>query len=401
MIKTIAWLALVGLLAMLVVWIASNTYWDDVSVPMPLQGEAARNPFYAAQRFAEALGARTQWDRDFVAPGSEAVVIVSYWNWGLTAARREQMERWVESGGRLVVDRSLISGSDEFERWSGIRRLEPEPSEDGGETDGAAADAGSAAATGMQLPCRTYLVEAGPADADVDNYSICGVDRARPLVGGNRAVWAVGDRSGLHALRVNLGRGSVTAINATPFLYRELLDADHAALLVAAAQLRSGDVIHFLSERDHESLLALTWRHGWPVVALVLASIALGLWRGSARFGPLMAAPEAARRSLAEQIRGTGRFAMRFGRGKALHAAAARALREAASRRIAAYGRLSSAERAELLASATGLDAKRLAAALDHNGAHGSKELGTAIALLESARRRISMENRRTKRGTT
>ena len=49
--------------ALLVTWIASNTYWAEVTMPMPPKGEALTNPFYAAQRFAEALGARTSWDR--------------------------------------------------------------------------------------------------------------------------------------------------------------------------------------------------------------------------------------------------------------------------------------------------------------------------------------------------
>ena len=36
----------------LVAWVANNTYWGDVRVPMPPKGEALTNPFYAAQRFA-------------------------------------------------------------------------------------------------------------------------------------------------------------------------------------------------------------------------------------------------------------------------------------------------------------------------------------------------------------
>src|SRR5690348_7822848 len=43
-------------------WIGRNTYWDELKIPMPPKGEALVNPFYAAQRFAEALGARTTWD---------------------------------------------------------------------------------------------------------------------------------------------------------------------------------------------------------------------------------------------------------------------------------------------------------------------------------------------------
>ena len=97
--------------------------------------------------------------------------------------------------------------------------------------------------------------------------------------------------------------------------------------------MRRGDDVHFLSEDTHPSLLALLWRYGAPVVMLTLTLVALVLWRGGVRFGPLAAAADAARRSLVEQIRGTGQFILRHGGGHSLHAASVRALDEAAKRR--------------------------------------------------------------------
>ena len=116
-------------------------------------------------------------------------------------------------------------------------------------------------------------------------------------------------------MRVQVGRGSVTVINATPFRERSLFNGNHGRLFVAATGMRRGDDIHFLSEENHPSLLALLWQHGAPVVLLSLALIGLVIWRGTVRFGPLEAPSDAARRSLAEQIRGTGQFALRHGGG--------------------------------------------------------------------------------------
>ena len=99
-------------------------------------------------------------------------------------------------------------------------------------------------------------------------------------------------------------------------------------------QLRRGDSIVFLTEEDHASMLRLLWRFGAPALLLLAGFVALALWRAGARFGPPIAATETARRSLAEQIRGTGQFALRFGGGEALHAAALRALRDAAMQRF-------------------------------------------------------------------
>jgi hypothetical protein len=43
---------------------------------MPPKGEALVNPFYAAQRFAETLGATTTWDRMLTAARTDAVIVV-------------------------------------------------------------------------------------------------------------------------------------------------------------------------------------------------------------------------------------------------------------------------------------------------------------------------------------
>ena len=114
--RTIAWTLGLGVpLAWLVYWVASNTYWADTTIPMPLRREAATNPYYAAERFVEALGGRATRDRTFTQPPADAVIVLSTWNWNLSDRRREALEQWVESGDRLVVD-STVVGGDEFVR---------------------------------------------------------------------------------------------------------------------------------------------------------------------------------------------------------------------------------------------------------------------------------------------
>jgi hypothetical protein len=128
----IIWLLAGVPLVVLVLWIVRHTEWVDTKVPMPLKGAAAVNPFYAAQRFVEALGARPVRDRVFTPPPAESVIVLSAWHWNLSRSRREALELWVESGGRLVVDWTVAGGGEEFERWSGIvhrhRRLDEQPS---------------------------------------------------------------------------------------------------------------------------------------------------------------------------------------------------------------------------------------------------------------------------------
>jgi hypothetical protein len=353
---------------------------------MPPTGEALTNPFYAVQRFAEALGARTAWDRVLATPPStDSVIVLSTWHWDLIAGRREALERWVESGGRLVVDRTLTGGEDEFEHWSGVgREYRVDHTEETARAD--------------RDFCGSFQEEQNgtPSSGSRDRrYSMCDLDGISFLTSKQTAVWALRDASGIQAVRVAVGRGRVTVINATPFRERSLFDGDHGWLFTAATEMRRGDEVHFMSEDAHPSLLALLWRHGAPAVMLTLVLVALVLWRGGVRFGPLAAAPDAARRSLVEQIRGTGQFVLRHGGGRSLHAASVRALDEAATRRVPTYASLSPDERAAALARLTGIDRDALAGALQHVGGSRSHELRNAIALLETARRGTLIEDRR------
>jgi hypothetical protein len=145
--------------------------------------------------------------------------------------------------------------------------------------------------------------------------------------------------------------------------------------------------------------LQLAWEYGWPAIALGLILLALALWRSGARFGPPVAPTDTARRSLAEQIRGTGAFTLRLGGGASLHHAVARALNEAASRYITAYDRLPGAERMSALAQATGYEANALAAALNYSGSRRPEQLRATLELLEGARRRILLKHTRSRHG--
>ena len=185
-----------------------------------------------------------------------------------------------------------------------------------------------------------------------DFYRVCDFDYdelARPELAACSGRSAT--RCHRQAARVAVGEGSVTVVNGVPFVYRSLFEGDHGELLAAAAMLRAGDHVVFMSEDDVSSLPELVWQHGAPVVVVLLACIALALWRGALRFGPLVAPARALRGARsAEQILGTGRFAVRVGGGAALVGAAKRALHEAASRRIAGYERLSAAAQVTAIA---------------------------------------------------
>jgi hypothetical protein len=107
----------------------------------------------------------------------------------------------------------------------------------------------------------------------------------------------------------------------------------------------------------------------------------------------------AARRSLADQIRGTGRFTLHHGSGQSLHAACVRALDEAARRRVKSYAALTPEDRLAALARLSGFDRDSLAAAIHHPGWPTAGALRRTLALLESARRDTLVTHTRPEHG--
>ena len=403
--RAIRWLLGIALLA-IIVGIASKLEFVERTVPMPLKGEAAINPFYAALKFSEELGVDASWQQTFDSRPADSIVVLSSWNWSLNRSRLERIERWVEGGGRLVVDDSLVGGEDEFEQWTGVaaRYIQEDEDDDddveSSEEDSPEADETerprnqrSSRPTPEQREILGRLFEQDCTTLDEDDTGralrVCDVDLSRELTSTRKVSWALRRDDRMHAVRVSVGRGSVTVINGAPFQRREFLNGDHAQLFVSATQLRHGDRLLFLTEQEHASIVSLLWRYGAPVVLLLAGMILLGIWRSIVRFGPLAAKFEAARRSLAEQIRGTGQFALRFGGGRALHAATVRALRDAAIRRFPNYDRLSAEQRVAAIAKATGVPPDDLAPALNFFGERSTHELRNSIAVLETARRRL------------
>jgi hypothetical protein len=376
-------LVVIGAVALVIAvagfWISRNTYWADVEVPMPLRGEARTNPFYATQRFAQALGSRTSWDHTFVAPSAGGVLVMSGWHWSMSSQRREAVEEWVEQGGRLVLD-ATVADDPAFQAWSG--------------TSIVAKKEQSAGLPGRRIAACHPLVLSAVSEMSATTPSrsltTCGVAADSHLESTAAVRWQLSDDAGPQVISSAAGNGSVTVINATPFLARGLFDGDHAALFVAATGMRTGEEVRFLSETDVPPLLALLWQRGSPAVVLLLALVGLWLWRIGSRFGPPVPSATPPRRSLEEQIVAAGEFCRRYATSDPLVAATQQALEEAASRRIPGYARLSPDERVAVLAKATGLASQSL-----HRAMHNTDyRILDPVHIMETARRQLLRQTR-------
>ena len=374
-------LAVILVAAVIGIWLANNTHWEEVDVPARLKGEAATNPFYALQHLSEALGVHTQVRHEVLGvPAAKGVIVLDFWNWDIIPERRQRLEQWVSAGGRLVVNQTELR-NDGFRQWSGVKRI-PEP-----ESARKAPLITAPLKGGLSCGQARRLTSATDSSErfDIDGFLENGLTTTR------KYTWRLLDQDGkTQALRIPIGRGSVTVLNTYNLSnLNVVMCGDYGVLFAAATQMHRGDQITFLTENRGGSLLGLIWQYGAPVVVLAAVFIALWLWRSAVRFGPLVAPTDAARRSLAEQIRGTGQFTLRFGGGAALYAATVRALNEVATRKIPQYGRSSASERVTALEAMTGVAATDLTRALENQAMQTPKEIRKTIALLEAARRRL------------
>jgi hypothetical protein len=373
----------------LFVWIAVNTYWADVQVQGIPQGEAVINPYYAAEQLLRHLDASAG---DAAAldplPPTGGVLLLTRWNWDFYRARSLAIRRWVEAGGRLVTDRTLGESAD-FAAWSGIRGREVEVKKPSAVVQPAAPDEDN------NSRCQELSLTTGatPSDPTATLWRLCGAPRhfrwtaSRPLQLGLAA------SAGLQLVRVAVGHGSVTALNAfDPYTTDMLFDGDHARLLVIATQLHRGDTIRIMRGDAHQSLPAWLWKIGAPLLVLLAAATALAMWRTMIRFGPLLPAPPPARRSLHAQVAGTANFLARHGGGIALWNALRTALAGAAANR---YGCARAADAAALAAQLAQHDEQgqeRLQGALLRPQLDSADALARSLTVLERARRRLQAQ---------
>ena len=375
------------------IWIMNNTYWAEESVPKGLSGEAATNPFYTAQHLSDALGAHSEWKRVLTEmPDTNAVIVLGYWNWNVITERRETLQKWVTAGGRLIIDDSLIAKESALKDWAGLEYQSVSKKSDQEATDEDADEEETAPPKPFLKPgvfCEHLQLTGNniPVDLRSATYQFCTFDRDRFIASSKPVEWGLRNEHGLQAVRVTIGKGSVSLFNAEPFGNRAMLNGDHGLIFVAATQLQRDDNIFFVMDEDGTPLLKLIWLYGAPAVTLVLLLVAATLWRNGTRFGPMAAVRDGARRSLAEQIIGTGRFIIRFNGGKTLHAATVRALLESARRHIPHYDRLGTQDRIAALAVATNINVDELNSAIHHQGIRRPTDLRHVITVLEHARR--------------
>ena len=436
--RILRWALVLGAL-LIAVFVARKVRWEEVDVVDDAHGKAATDPYYSLRHVLQGAGATFEAHTSLEPlPPAGATLLLESDLWNIFPERDARLRAWVEAGGHLVLVSPHAQGSDEGLRWVPLSSVDtrrhaarnaPAPSEaDDEDEDDDHKDAPSdrkpraedpkqrkltpqqaeqqrrraervARMFGVKMPRRECAIftetdaTTQPAFEPGRAYRGCTpAGMLRPL---DHVVptWMLTGSSGTLAMRVPVGRGDVTGITPTvPIANLELLEGDNALITAAVLQARPGRVVWVVEEESREPLLGWLWHEARTPFLLALAAVALSLWRLMVRFGPREAPPPQARRSMGEQLRGTGQFIAGTDAG-ALHAATRKAFEDAARPRVEAWADRDDADRIAGLAQSLGpahvVDAAALLAALHIGSGATRAQILAATAVLEQARRAI------------
>ena len=402
-------------------WIVHNTKWVEVELDDPPSGAAATDPFYSLRKILAASGSTLELRTALEPlPPVGATLVLNSSLWTVFPESDARLRAWVESGGDLVVGGWHPAPGDTF-KWIPLSFRPPRPAASVAASAASASedaeDADNTQAPPTRRPGRPPAPSRQAARIDPsDPWRNCQLleetsattqpafergrlyrgcmygGTVRPL--GVTPTWLLAGPRGTLAMRVPVGRGTVTATAAWRVTddNRGLLRADTA--LIASAILRAGPgrAIWVVNDESREPLPLWLWHQARTPLLLGVAAMLLALWRLMVRFGPRQALPPRARRSMGEQVHGTGQFIAGTD-PQALHAATRQAFDDAARVRIENYAQLGDSDRihalAALLAPTAVLDKEALMAALRPGPKSTPAQWLAAISLIEQARRSL------------
>ncbi|RSZ57288.1 DUF4350 domain-containing protein [Massilia atriviolacea] len=163
----------------------------------------------------------------------------------------------------------------------------------------------------LTLPGKDYALQ-----IDADGNELVGLpDSPAPL-------WSDSDGG---AVRVYAeGKGRIVLIANGYFTNSDLPQRDHAELLLALTELTPGKHVTIVKRLNVLPWYKALWRHYKLALTGLAVCLALLLWSALRRFGPILPAPKAERRSLLEHIDASGAWLWKADGGRQLLIEAAR-----------------------------------------------------------------------------
>jgi Domain of unknown function (DUF4350) len=322
------------------------------------RGEAAKQPFLAAERFLDAQGMPSERVGTLAAldaMAAHSTMLIGPGRQALTSDDSDHLLVWVSAGNHLIVAPEAVAIGDALLDRLEVRRDGGTQKSTGRKKSGSAEQqstpddtapgcGGSERIAEIRLPGnpRTYLADIGRSPS--------------LMFDPHRMDFIWSGEQGIQITSLPWGEGRVTVMPIRMFTNDRIGQFDHAALLHAVVGWRPGTVaVGFFERKDRRSLVDWIIEHALWVVVAATAMLLLVLWRAMVRFGPMASDPTMERRGLIDHLAAAGRFRWRTGDRSALLDAARAFAMEQAARSIPGFSQMSVDEQRERLRTLIGL----------------------------------------------
>ncbi|MBV8659076.1 MAG: DUF4350 domain-containing protein [Burkholderiales bacterium] len=302
--------ALVGLVFIILVGLAV-WWWQDnmerrTEAVAYTSEDARKDPHLAARRLLQSIGVRTQPARSLAEmlahPNTTGVVLIGRRNGAITPDQGEALLNWVEEGGILLTTVPLkrddesskdpIAAAYQVQSQLAVAKR--------------AQDIASMSSTPVNLVlpapiAHPLVLAAAPKNPPLPVILLRqGKDAPQPL-------WQ--DAQGQHIMAFEHGDGLVIVLDYDRFAGNELIRQDHGELLVSLVHLQPNRrSVTFVETLDVPHWQTLLWENAPALILSTALLLALLLWRGLMRFGPILADPTLDRRAVTEHIDASARW---------------------------------------------------------------------------------------------
>ncbi len=408
------------LVGSLVGWFLTTHERYEKEITIAYSGEAATNPFYAAELFLEKYNMQVESLSSILElkemPDTNDVLFIPTKRYDIGADRVTELMEWVRKGGHLIVQaryaqKKGVKTKDDLFDELGVTsnhsfdvlpffdklmdELEDEPNDEQTSpaeesdinTDSETNDEGSTQENRWGRTVITIKVNDQVEDKKVRFFSNWWMENG----GRYETSWDVQGEKGAHLLEFNIGKGWVTLLSEIDFITNRHLDKyDHAAFLHTLVHIdNTNRKLWIIRNGDSPSLLSIMSDEYYPVVMSFVAFVLFWLWYASPRFGPMAPNPQAVRRSMSEHIVSTGHFQWRSrNRNELLHSVQ-KALHEQIAQTRPLWVRLSDKELPVKLAKLAGLNEAKVYTAITSKSVERELEFTSTIEVFSKIRKRL------------
>jgi len=351
--RKIAWL--LGGLLLFVVALSGYSFYQRLEIiesveEIALEGEARRNPLYAARIFLNRMGIVASTKQSLQGlnnlPNTQSVLLISSGRSTLSAQSIDDLYAWVQAGGHLIARVNHIHDDDRNEDDKEQSSLDPLQRLLRVTTIAIATQQFST----KQLPSSLKLKG---AKQPLALYS----PRFYPIISSDDSFFQDDETIRLNdavfILRRPIDKGMITLVADLDFINnRRIREADHAEILWQLVHgLAPPNEVWLIHNDDMPALWQLMWKQGWALIITLTLMFLLWLYRAAHRFGPTIPKASEDRRSLLEHITASGHFYWQHQQKAKLIASSREALQQRLAVVHPSWQQLSDAEKTAQLAT--------------------------------------------------